>query len=345
MGNQLAKMETVSTELLEVILPSGNLIHLEGRDGFFQCVDRELTVPSELTYKIKSGEKGEVGFIASFYDLTSIKMGLQFGDPQTIYEDDNRVRVLVPVEYWSREGKKVRDAEEYEVNCQLLYEKTRFGWQDKKWDAVQKKYVVKREAKIKVIRDDKHPENPPKVWVELPDDAESEIYENFLTLKRNKLAKAITCAHRRLAQRALGIKKVEANTNSDGWNKSIKVRLYSMLPAEADRKEGIKAIADITGESTPPEKGEVKTEDTGKSDPKPEKKAEKLAEKPAEQPEEKPAPEKKEEKTEKQEEQTGDANNTCACGAVVEGRVLKYSLEKLGKVVCYNCQHPEKGKK
>ena len=36
MGNQLAKMETVSTELLEVIIPYGNMINLEGRDGFFK---------------------------------------------------------------------------------------------------------------------------------------------------------------------------------------------------------------------------------------------------------------------------------------------------------------------
>lgn len=334
MGNQLAKRETVSSELVEVITPSGKLLSLEGKDGMYQLAEREVTVPADLVYKIQSGQ---AGFLASFYDLASGIMGLQFGDPRTTYEDKDRVRVVVDVKYWNRQGKLVSDSEEYEVDTLLLYEKARFGWQEKKWDKTAGKYIVTEEAKIKVIRDDNHPENPPTVYVTLPDKGEADIYENFLTLRRNKLAKAITCAHRRLTQRALGIKKFEANTNSDGWDKAVKIKMFSILPAEADRKVGIQAVADITGEE-PTEK------ETKKTDPKPEKKAEKPAEKTTEQPEEKPALEKKEEKTEKQEEQTGDANNTCACGAVVEGRVLKYSLEKLGKAVCYNCQHPKKEK-
>jgi len=341
-GNELVKREVVSMELMEVITPSGHLIHLEGRDGLFQLVNLELTVPAELTYKIKGGEKGEVGFVASFYDLTAVKMGLQFGDPKTIYEDKEKVRVLVPVEYWNREGKKVRDAEEYEVDCQLLYEKARFGWEDKYWDKAKGKYVITDRAKIKVIRDPKHPENPPQIIVELPDKAEAELYENFLTLRRNRLPKAITCAHRRLAQRALGIKKVEANTNSDGWNKAIKVRMYSMLPAEADRKVGIQAISDLIGEDIPPEKEERK----------------KLAAKPTEvaaapapatspaetatskeEKEEKREGEGEEKKEEKKETAKTDASEkpVCAfegCGAEVAKVVADYSQKFYRKILC-----------
>ena len=45
MGNELVKREVVSMELMEVITTSGHLIHLEGRDGLFQLVNLELTVP------------------------------------------------------------------------------------------------------------------------------------------------------------------------------------------------------------------------------------------------------------------------------------------------------------
>jgi hypothetical protein len=327
MGTELVVKEAVSAELVEVNNATGQIVSLEGKEGL---VEKEVGIPPDLVYKIGYGEGG---FYASFYDLVANIKAMKFHEPKTTYEDKDRVRVLVSVEYWNKEGKLVADSEEYEIDCQLLLEKARFGWERKKWDDKTKKMVVIESAKTKVVRDPKHPENAPRVEVVLPDDAETELYENFLTLRRNKLSKAITCAHRRLIQRAIGIKKFSADTKKDDWDAGVKIKLFSFLPADADRKAGIQAVSDLTGEAAPPEKGEVK-----KTAVKPNVATPAAPAAPA-------APAKtdtsKEEK--KESETTGAAGEVgglkCTdCGAVVTEKVAKYSESRWGKIFCYDCQ-------
>lgn len=325
MGNELVKKaEVVSAELVETNVMTGELVSLEGKDGAYELVEKQIGIPADLVYKIKSGEKGEGGFYASLYDLIANIKGMQFGEPKTVYEDDYRVRVSVPVEYWNKEGKWVVDQEEYEIDCRLLYEKARFGWEKKEWDKKEGKMVVTAKAKITVKRDPKHPEKEPMIIVELPDDGEAELYENFLTLRRNKLSKAITCAHRRLIQRAIGIKKFAANTRKEDWDKDIKMKLFSFLPAETDRKAGVRAVHDLTQEPIPLEKTE---------------KPDATAEETIGKKEEKREGEREEKKEEKKETtKTGEAGKpVCAfegCGVEVAKVVADYSQKFYGKTLC-----------
>ncbi len=319
---------------------------LEGSQGIYRMVEKTIHVPPDLVYKIG---KGEGGYYASLYDLIAREMAMQFADIETISEDDYRVKIRQRTRYWNRAGKEILDSEEYEIDCKLLYEKARFSWKEVEWvtdKTGKRKPVTKREGKKTVMRDEQHPENPPRVIIELPDDAEQELYENFLTLRRNKLAKAITCARRRLIQRAIGIKKFSFDSNNKNWADEQKMSFYAFLPAEADRKAGIKAVHDLTDEELP-EKEEKKQEAEKPVENKEEKPEEKK-----EEPEQKPAtaeekgtateePEKKEEPAKK--ETKGSSKNICGdCGTFVSKKVAAYSKEKYGGIFCFDCQ---KGKK
>lgn len=321
-------------------------VALEGSTGVFQLIDKTIDIPPDLVYKIG---KGEGGYYASLYDLIAREMGMQFADIETIFEDDYRVKIRQRTRYWNRAGKEILDSEEYEIDCKLLYEKARFSWYKiTGWRKNEKgqSIPIKVEGKKILIRDKNHPENPPRVVIELPDEAEQELYENFLTLRRNKLSKAITCARRRLIQRAIGIKKFSFDPKNENWAEEQKMTFYAFLPAEADRKEGIKAIHDLTDEELPEKDEKTGTEEKPPEVDKKDDKVDQGKEEPEtgneEHREEKPEEKKDETETKEPEKKTAGGKSgreKCSnCGKAVSATVAEYSKKKYGKVLCYDCQ-------
>jgi hypothetical protein len=326
------KMNTELAVRSDVI---GESMALEGSRGIYRLVEKTIGVPPDLVYKIG---KGEGGYYASFYDLIAREMGMQFADIETIFEDDYRIKIRQKTRYWNRAGKEILDSEEYEIDCRLLYEKARFSWYKiTGWRKNEKgqSIPIKLEGKKILLRDKDHPENPPRVVIELPDEAEQELYENFLTLRRNKLSKAITCARRRLIQRAIGIKKFSFDPKNENWAEEQKMSFYAFLPAEAGKKEGIHAIHDLTDEELP-EKDEKKTtapqeQEAGKPEQKPESNEEK--------------PEDLERKKVEPNKADSKGKESCSnpdCGKPVTAKVAAYSKKKYKRVLCFECQEKEK---
>lgn len=323
-----------------VITPGG--IELENRQGHWQEAQEEWNVPPELVVSIGWG-KGS--FLATVYDLVATKMGIQFGKPEIVSEDGYRVKVAVGAEYWNSEGRKKSDSEVYEIDCALMYEKSRFGYERVRWEGRgdSRKKVVEETAVIKVIRDPKRPELPPKVEVVLSDKAEAELYENFLTLRRNKLAKAITCAHRRLTQRALGIKGFDYDPKDPAWKDKVYLLLRKFLPVGTDRKAGVKAINDLGGDALAleaKEDGQKQEQTDGNQEPenttdngKTGVAGEDIG----------PGPEvnNRETKETKKAPAGTPAGLICTaegCGVKVSKKVAEYSEKHHGKVLCMDCQ-------
>ena len=353
----------IKNELVVVNKKEGGLSMLEGREGNFQLIRKEMNIPPDLVYKIS---KGSGGFYASMYDLIAREIGIQFTETEILREDDNNVQVRIVCQYWNKSGKEVSDTETYEIDTKLLYEKARFGYtrnavdKDGKWIWRNKGYVIEEDAKdcVKVIRDEENPENPPKVIVELSDKAEAELYENFLTLRRNKLAKCITCCHRRLIQRAIGIKNFayDPKDKKKEWNEGVGITFYGFLPANADKKAGIQAVVDVTGEELPPEKngnGKKERVVTGKEIKNVEKKKEVVKkqvekiEKGEDNKVETPSKDALFSKEINKEKPVSDASfdyfcSNTACGAGVSKKVATFSKDKYGRVLCFDCQQLEK---
>jgi len=299
---------------------------LEGQEGLYDLVQKTIDVPADLVYKVG---KGEGGFYASLYDLGAREIGIRFETADILYRDDYRVQVGVRCHYWNRAGKTVEDYEVYEVDCRIMYEKSRFE-AAYEWRKIEgrNQQVVRKDCAITVVRDSTNPANPPAVIIELPDDDERDLYENFLTLRRNMVAKAITCCHRRLTQRAMGIKKFAFDTEDAKWDEKVRLTLYSFLPANADREAGIKAVNDLTGDELPEKKGSTEEKPTAKdSEKKPD--------------EEKPAEKKKEDKPAggpPPGPKTGIFCEAEGCGAEVSQKVADFSKKKFKKVLCFECQ-------
>lgn len=347
MSNQEKKQaETNAVALLDehttVITPGG--IELENREGLWVAAETMFRVPEELLVSIGWG-KGS--YLASLFDLVSTKMAMQFGEPKIVAEDEWRVKVAVPVEYWNLDGRKKTDSEVYEIDCNLMYEKSRFSYEKVEWEGPKgsKHKVVKEKAEIKVIRDPKRPGLPPQVIAVLSDKAEGELYENFLTLKRNKLAKAITCAHRRLTQRALGIKGFEYDPKDENWQEKVWMKIRTFLPAETNRKAGIKAINDLGEEPLGLEnKEEASKKTAGAGKPEPVVAAGKTETdgKPEDIGEGPDLTDKKETKETVKAPAGTPAGLICSgegCGVKVTKKVSEYSQKVHGSVLCYDCQN------
>lgn len=226
---------------------------LEGQQGMYDLVHKTIDVPPDLLYKM-DGKRG--GYLASLYDLISREMAIRYETATVLAQTETKVRVGVRCRYWNRFGKMVEDYEEYEIDCWLMYEKMRMGYEKAEWtedSRGKKKKEIIEQADVQVVRDEAHPELPPKIVVKLSDKAEKELYDSYLTLRRNMLAKAITCCHRRLAQRAIGIKALTGvQTWKEGWDRDHTITFYAFLPANADPKYGLQAVRDVTGETEEP---------------------------------------------------------------------------------------------
>lgn len=79
-----------TTELVQYNEITKEIVSLEEKDGLWNIVVKQVDVPPELVYTIG---RSHGAFLASFYDLVAKELGMQFSDPEIIFEDDFKVRV------------------------------------------------------------------------------------------------------------------------------------------------------------------------------------------------------------------------------------------------------------
>lgn len=201
-----------------------------------EVIMKEISISEKLIYKLGGGQ---VGMLSSGWDFVGGERGISFLAPEVLENTEDRVLVKVECKYFNRLGQEVRDSEVYEIDCRRLYELSRLEWAppeyidevnaqgNKIWEETKwgKRPKQKRRSQAELAKEiadlqakgilldtpvyDEH-DVPVGYKRKLPPEVEKTIWQNFLTLKRNKLPKAITCAHRRLIQRAIGTKTLDA---------------------------------------------------------------------------------------------------------------------------------------
>lgn len=162
----------------------------------------EVRLEPAMTYKVgrlKTADGrwvDQLGVFSNVWDLFGQLRGLSFAAPRVLENTEDRAVVEVTATYLNADGREVRDTEVYEIDCARLLKLNRLKWTPKEGSnyEVEEEPVYDAQGNLIDFRR------------KLPPSVEKEIWDNFLTLKRFKLAKAITCAHRRLIQRALGTK-------------------------------------------------------------------------------------------------------------------------------------------
>lgn len=295
-----------------------------------ELVYKEVKVPEDLIYIIGSGS---AGILSSGYDLFAREMGISFSDPEIISEDENTVEIQVKARYYNAQGNPIQDAETYRIDTRNLFELSRLKWEPTKW--VQGQGKVTDEAAVKKFQEQGYLVNevvydgdsiPIKIKRKLPPEIESEIYQNFLTLKANKLAKCITCAHRRLTQRALGVKGIvfDRKDKEGKWKQEATVRIHAFIPKKSTL-QAVKCVNDLYDDDALPAE-----EDAAEI-------AEVLqGQKPVSIPE-------------KPKNDNGGSSGkgvTCQgkdCGRIIESeKVVKFSTERYGAPLCFDCQNARK---
>jgi len=166
----------------------------------------EVQVEPAMTYKvgrIKTADGrwvDQLGVLSNFWDFLGQLRGISFLTPKVLENSDDRSVVEVTARYLNQQGHEIEDTEIYEIDCARMLKLTRLKWTPREGSRVEveEQPVYDQAGNLVDFRR------------KLPPHVEKEMWDNFLTLKRNKLAKAITCAHRRLIQRALGTKTLTA---------------------------------------------------------------------------------------------------------------------------------------
>ena len=243
-------------ENLPVTLGHGDSsLALEGRSGSFRMVKQELPIPPDLLYYI-GGNKG--GLLASAYDMISREGGICFDDTEVIEDSEWDVKVKVHCHYFNAAGKKVVDSEIYQIDVKALYEHSRANYEKIDWnrnkaegefEAAETRKGYRGKTTVVITRGigevkGYDPDSGlPNIVYRLPPSAELDLYQSMLHLKKTKLAKCITCAHRRLTQRAVGVKQISAEEKD--WQTGVAVPIYSFLP---DAKGNLQEVEDLYGE-------------------------------------------------------------------------------------------------
>jgi hypothetical protein len=272
------------------------------------------------------GDKGQL--YASFYDIVAREMGISFSPPEILEETENRIKILVKSQYYSRQGQIIQDAQIVSIDVGVLYEESRLKWCPTKWDrdaqrVPDEKKIEELKEKGYLLDEPIYDENdmPVRLKRKLPPLVEADLYKNFLTLRKNKLAKAITVAHRALTQRACGVKAIKVPSRGErekdpNWISKIAIQIHTWIP-KAKRVEGIQAVNDLY-------------DDNGADDDLP------FSSVPGEE-------------EEKQGEATHESPpeiepDTCMeCGTMgVPKKVQEYSQRKYGRTVCFSCQQKMK---
>lgn len=311
---------------------------IETQEGDLQLVYKEIDVPADLLYTIG---RGSAGMLASMYDLISREMGIKFSVPKVLEETEDRVRVEVSCAFRGTFGGIVEDGEVYTIDVRKLYELSRLKWMPMVWSKDEHRKVVD-EKEVEALKrrgylldEAVYDEDsiPVKMKRKLPPEVETELWTNFLTLKSNKMSKAITCAHRRLAQRALGVKGIKYDPNDKTWKDKVKLQIYAFAPKMKEQEigdivEGIyeeNESSQILHEQAAERRGTAPVASATPAPPSsPPKKAPPV---PAASPAAKEP-----------------SSDTCVdCGVVVKSaKVREFSTSKLGAVVCMDCQKARK---
>jgi CxxC-x17-CxxC domain-containing protein len=149
----------------------------------------EVQVEPQMTYRLPGGQ---AGVNSNVWDFVGGLRGMSFSAPRVVEHTDSRAVVEVTATYLNNQGRQVSDTEVYEIDCARMMQHKRLTWS--KGKALEEAPVYDDAGNLVDFRR------------KLPPAAEKDIWEDFISLKRHKLAKAITCAHRRLVQRAVGTK-------------------------------------------------------------------------------------------------------------------------------------------
>lgn len=228
-----------------------------------EIVWKELTIQDAMTYKLPGGQ---VGMLSNVWDFVAQERGISFGTPTILENTDDRVVVEVPATYMNRMGRQVEDSETYEIDCQWVYQMKRLSWAPPEWEDVRdengnliwlegpdgkrrpKRRHLDVAAQIEALQANGYLLDEPEYNEQgipvafkrkLPPAVEKELWDNLLSLKRFKLAKAITNAHRRLTQRAIGTKTLTAGT--------LKLMFPAMIEHFTDAQIQ-EAVDDVYGE-------------------------------------------------------------------------------------------------
>lgn len=155
----------------------------------------EVQVEPQMTYRLPGGQ---AGVNSNVWDFVGGLRGMSFSAPRVLEHTDSRAVVEVTATYLNNQGRQISDTEIYEIDCARLMQHKRLTWS--KGKALEEAPVYDDAGNLVDFRR------------KLPPAAEKDIWEDFISLKRHKLAKAITCAHRRLVQRAVGTKTLNPNS-------------------------------------------------------------------------------------------------------------------------------------
>lgn len=155
----------------------------------------EVQVEPQMTYRLPGGQ---AGVNSNVWDFVGGLRGMSFSAPRVIEHTDSRAVVEVTATYLNNQGRQVSDTEVYEIDCARMMQHKRLTWS--KGKPLEEAPVYDEAGNLVDFRR------------KLPPAAEKDIWEDFISLKRHKLAKAITCAHRRLVQRAVGTKTLHPNS-------------------------------------------------------------------------------------------------------------------------------------
>lgn len=229
---------------------------LEGREGSFRMVKQQLPIPPELLYYI-GGKKG--GLLASAFDMISREGGICFFDTEVVEDSEWQVKMKVKCRYYNAAGRRVEDSEIYQIDVKALYAHSRANYEKVDWyrskaenefETVEERKGYKGKTKtvvvtrpIGTVKDYDADSGLPVIHYKLPKWSELDLYQNMLHLKKTKMAKCITCAHRRLTQRATGIKQISAEEKD--WDQGVAIPIYSFLP-EA-KSDGLQEVQDLYG--------------------------------------------------------------------------------------------------
>lgn len=168
----------------------------------------EVRVEPAMTYKVGSIKApdgrwvDQLGVLSNFWDFMGQLRGLSFSSPKILENTEDRAVVEITATYLNQQGREISDTEVYEIDCARMLKVSRLKW------PAGAKVATKGEVEEEPVYDGDG--NLTDFRRKLPAAAEKELWDTFLGLKRNKLAKAITCAHRRLIQRAVGTKTLTA---------------------------------------------------------------------------------------------------------------------------------------
>lgn len=317
-----------------------------------ELVYREISIPEDQVYFLS---KGRAGVLASVYDLVAREAGISFEAPEIEELTDSYVRLKVRCQYYNPQGLPEQDAAVYEIDVDRLYRIARLRWEPSvsefyeddsgNWKKKSEQNIQREKAAaLKKLQEQGFLLDEPiyddegyvvGVSRRLPPEADVELYKNFQTLRNNKVAKAETCAHRRLVQRFLGQKGVLAGTSGKDWKKNVRMLIPTISPVfdDFEAAETVNELFadDDAREIQQPE--ETAADDVRREQPRrePTRRAA-AATQPGAPRQSAPA------------QTAGRAANRCSeCGTDIPPASAEYSRKTFGRELCYEDQQKAKG--